>query len=77
VNTRLELDADVPAKIESIDELVITGGRYDILAEVAVPTPKTWPASSMTRSDQSRGSGTWRVLTYLDLVKQTHDWGTG
>ena len=62
------------ARIESIDELVIMGGRYDILSEVPVPTPKASSASSMIRSVE--GIGNLETLTYLDFAKQTCNWGT-
>jgi Lrp/AsnC family transcriptional regulator for asnA, asnC and gidA len=64
------------AKIDDIDYVVVTAGRYDIIAEVF-----TADATEFLRvvNDQIRpitGIRSLEILTYLDLVKQTYNWGT-
>ena len=71
-----EVAADL-ADIDEIDYLVITAGRYDILAEVF-----SADAEGLLRvvNDQIRpvaGIRNLEILTYLNLVKQTYNWGTG
>ena len=64
------------AKIDDIDYVVVTAGRYDIIAEVF-----TVDATEFLHvvNDQIRpitGVRNLEILTYLDLVKQTYNWGT-
>ena len=64
------------AKIDDIDYVVVTAGRYDIIAEVF-----TADATEFLHvvNDQIRpitGIRNLEILTYLDLVKQTYNWGT-
>jgi Lrp/AsnC family transcriptional regulator for asnA, asnC and gidA len=64
------------AQVDAIDYLVITAGRYDILAEVF-----SADADEFLRvvNDQIRpvdGVASLEILTYLNLVKQTYNWGT-
>ena len=77
VNAHVQNIADQLAKIDSIDYLVVTAGRYDILAEVFCSDA----AEFLTIvNDQIRpivGIQHLEILTYLDLAKQTYNWGTG
>ena len=71
---------DVAAELEKIDAgvyLVVTAGRYDILLEIftADETEFLNVLNGPVRSVS--GIRTMEVLTYLDLVKQTYNWGTG
>ncbi len=68
--------ADELARIEAIYYVVVTAGRYDILAEV-FSTDATQFVGVI--NDQIRpipGIINLEILTYLDLVKQTYNWGT-
>lgn len=77
VDTDVRRVADELAKIDAIDYLVIAAGRYDIMAEVF--------SSDQTEflrilNDQMRpidGVKNLEIITYLQLVKQTYNWGTG
>ncbi len=79
----IKVDADVRgvatalAEVDAVDYLVITTGRYEILAEVF-----STDATEFLKvvNDQIRGIEGVRdleILSYLDLVKQTYNWGTG
>ena len=77
VDAHVQEVADDLADIDEIDYLVITAGRYDILAEVF-----SADAEALLRvvNDQIRpvaGVRSLEILTYLNLVKQTYNWGTG
>jgi Lrp/AsnC family transcriptional regulator for asnA, asnC and gidA len=69
--------ADELAEIEAIDYLAITAGCYDILAEVFIADAAEFLS---VLDDQIRpvpGVRGLEILTYLALVKQTYNWGTG
>ena len=77
VETDVRDVANMLAKIEAVDYLLITAGRYDIVVEVF-----SSDASEFLHvvNDQIRpvaGIRTLEILSYLDLVKQTYNWGTG
>jgi len=77
VDAHVQDVADELARIDEIDYLVITAGRYDILAEVF-----SADADELLRvvNDEIRpvaGIRNLEILTYLNLVKQTYNWGTG
>ena len=68
--------ADRLAQLEEISYLIITAGRYDILAEVVGSD-----AEHLLRfvNDQIRplaGVSSVELFNYLRLVKQTYTWGT-
>jgi Lrp/AsnC family transcriptional regulator for asnA, asnC and gidA len=68
--------ADRLAQLEEISYLIITAGRYDILAEVVCSD-----AEHLLRfvNDQIRplaGVSSVELFNYLRLVKQTYTWGT-
>ena len=77
VETDVRDVANMLAKIEAVDYLLITAGRYDIVVEVF-----SSDASEFLHvvNDQIRpvsGIRNLEILSYLDLVKQTYNWGTG
>ena len=77
VETDVRDVATMLAKIEAVDYLLITAGRYDIVVEVF-----SSDASEFLHvvNDQIRpvaGIRNLEILSYLDLVKQTYNWGTG
>ncbi len=69
--------ADVLAKIEAVDYLVITAGRYDIIVEVFSADPDEFLTIINSQIRPVAGIKNLEILTYMDLVKQTYNWGTG
>ena len=68
--------ADELAKIEAIDYVVVTAGRYDILAEVFSADASQFVGVINDQIRPIAGIINLEILTYLDLVKQTYNWGT-
>jgi Lrp/AsnC family transcriptional regulator for asnA, asnC and gidA len=68
--------ADELAKIEAIDYVVVTAGRYDILAEVFCADATEFLGVINDLIRPIAGISNLEILTYLDLVKQTYNWGT-
>ena len=68
--------ADELAKIEAIDYVVVTAGRYDILAEVFCADATEFLGVINDQIRPIAGVSNLEILTYLDLVKQTYNWGT-
>ncbi len=77
VDTHVRDVADVLAKIEAVDYLVITAGRYDIIVEVFSTDPDEFLTIINSQIRPVEGIKNLEILTYLDLVKQTYNWGTG
>jgi len=69
--------AKVLADIEAVDYLVITAGRYEILAEVFSTDATEFLKVVNEQIRCVEGVRDLEILTYLDLVKQTYNWGTG
>ena len=77
VDANVRAVADQLAKIDALDYVVVTAGRYDILVEVFAADAE---AFLQVMDDHVRpivGIRNIEILTYLDLVKQTYNWGTG
>ena len=68
--------ADELSKIEAIDYVVVTAGRYDILAEVFCADATEFLGVINDLIRPIAGISNLEILTYLDLVKQTYNWGT-
>ena len=68
--------ADELAKIEAIDYVVVTAGRYDVLAEVFCADATEFLGIINDQIRPIAGISNLEILTYLDLVKQTYNWGT-
>jgi Lrp/AsnC family transcriptional regulator for asnA, asnC and gidA len=68
--------ADELAKIEAIDYVVVAAGRYDILAEVFCADATEFLGVINDLIRPIAGISNLEILTYLDLVKQTYNWGT-
>ncbi len=69
--------ADRLAAFDGFEYVVVVAGRYDIVVEVVCADAD---ALLQVVNDQVRivpGVRTSEILTYLKLVKQTYDWGTG
>jgi len=69
--------ADELALIDAVDYLAITAGRYDIVAEVFSADSDAFLEVVDDRIRTVPGVRDLEILTYLDLVKQTYNWGTG
>jgi Lrp/AsnC family transcriptional regulator for asnA, asnC and gidA len=67
--------ADKLATIEAVDYLVISAGRYDILAEVFSADQAEFLKVVNDQIRPVTGVRNLEILTYLDLVKQTYNWG--
>jgi len=77
VNAHVQNIADQLAKIDAIDYLVVTAGRYDILAEVFCSDAGEFLTIVNDQIRPIVGIQHLEILTYLDLAKQTYNWGTG
>jgi Lrp/AsnC family transcriptional regulator for asnA, asnC and gidA len=62
-------------RITEIDYLVITTGRFDLLAEV-VTTSAEHLLVTIGQMRAIEGVTTTEVFGYLRLEKQSYDWGT-
>lgn len=77
VDGDIQVVADELATFDQFEYVVIAAGRYDIIVEVVCSdtTDLLRVVNDQIRSVPGvRGS---EILTYLKLVKQTYNWGTG
>ncbi len=75
VDGDLDLAAKQIAKIEAVDYVVVTAGRFDIMIEVvAEDTEQLLGLMNQIRALDSVAAT--EVFTYLRLEKQTYNWGT-
>jgi Lrp/AsnC family transcriptional regulator for asnA, asnC and gidA len=65
------------AALDDIDYVVIVAGRYDILCEVVCADSDALLDLINDRIRRIDGVDHTEVLSYLRLVKQTYNWGTG
>jgi Lrp/AsnC family transcriptional regulator for asnA, asnC and gidA len=77
VDAHVRAVADELAKIDAIDYLVIAAGRFDIVAEVFSADATEFLNCVDDQIRPVAGIRNLEILTYLDLVKQTYNWGTG
>ena len=79
VGVRVEGDprvvADAIAESESVDYVVVTAGRYDVLVEVVAPDAAHLLDLVTDSIRHVPGVVSTEILTYLKLVKQTYAWG--
>jgi Lrp/AsnC family transcriptional regulator for asnA, asnC and gidA len=68
--------ADTIGAIDAADYVVLTAGRYDVIAEVVCADHRAL-VDLLTTIRAIDGVHTVETLTYLGLVKQTYDWGVG
>lgn len=69
--------ADRLAEVDAFEYVVIAAGRYDVLAEVVCADTDDLLRVVNDHVRSVPGVRTTEILTYLKLVKQTYDWGTG
>ncbi len=76
VTTDAAAVADTLSTIHAADYVVLTAGRFDVIAEV-VCTDHAALVDLLATVRAIDGVHTVETLTYLGLVKQTYDWGVG
>lgn len=65
------------ADIASVDYVLLTGGRFDILAEVTCSGPDHLLEVVNSQIREISGINTIEIMTSLRLVKETYTFGTG
>lgn len=70
----LESAASRMANLAEVDYLVITTGRFDILAEIVATSPDHF-LRTLNSIRSMEGVQSSEVFTYLRLEKQSYDWG--
>jgi len=63
------------AAFEEVDYVVVTTGRFDLLLEIVCET-NAHLLATVNRVRSVDGIAEVEVFSYIDLVKQTYDWGT-
>jgi Lrp/AsnC family transcriptional regulator for asnA, asnC and gidA len=71
----LDTVADAVAGFEEVDYVVITTGRFDLLLEVVCET-NAHLLATVNRIRSVGGVTDVEVFSYIQLVKQSYDWGT-
>ncbi|MFQ5556335.1 MAG: Lrp/AsnC family transcriptional regulator [Acidimicrobiales bacterium] len=69
--------ADVIAAVSSAEYVVITAGRYDLLVEAVCGDADTLLELVNHTIRPIPGVASVEIMSYLRLVKQAYDWGTG
>lgn len=67
--------ADKIGKLEAVEYVVITTGRFDLLVEVVCTDMAHLLELVNDRIRAMKGVTSTEVFTYLSLVKQTYSWG--
>ncbi len=65
------------AAISAVDYVVISAGRYDIIAEIVCRDAEEFLYLLDEKIRKITGVLSTETLIYLRLVKQTYDWGAG
>lgn len=71
----LDVVADAVADIEEVDYVVLTTGRFDMLLEIVCETNEHLLAT-VNEVRSLDGVSDVEAFGYIELVKQTYDWGT-
>ncbi len=64
------------AELEAVDYVVVTAGRFDLLVEVVCADNSALLDLVNADIRSVAGVESAEIFTYLDLVKQTYNWGT-
>lgn len=64
------------SQVEAIEYLVVTTGRFDIIAEVVARDADDYLAIVDSEIRGLAGVRAAETMTYLRMVKQNYDWGT-
>lgn len=75
VTGEIESVSDRLAAMDEVEYLVITTGRFDLLAEIVATSPDHF-LGALNSIRSLPGVQTSEVFTYLRLEKQIYDWGT-
>ena len=67
--------ADAVARLDEVEYVVITAGRFDLLVELVCTDQAHLLAVVNDRVRDIEGVASTEVFTYLSLVKQTYSWG--
>jgi Lrp/AsnC family transcriptional regulator, regulator for asnA, asnC and gidA len=67
--------ADAMGKLDAVEYVVITAGRFDLLVEVVCADMTDLLDLVNDRMRAVKGVTSTEVFTYLSLVKQTYSWG--
>jgi len=73
----IEVIAERLAEIAEFEYVVIAAGRYDILVEVVCASTDDLLRIVNDHVRRVPGIRATEILSYLKLVKQTYNWGTG
>lgn len=68
--------AEEISHIENADYVVITAGRYDVIVEIFCRDASQMLQIVGQQLRAIEGVARTEILSYLQLVKQTYDWGT-
>lgn len=68
--------ADKLSQVDAIEYLVVTTGRFDIIAEVVATDAEGYLALIDSEIRGVDGVRSAETMTYLRIVKQNYDWGT-
>jgi Lrp/AsnC family transcriptional regulator for asnA, asnC and gidA len=71
----LESASSAVAEFAEVDYVVVTAGRFDMLLEI-VCEDNEHLLDLVNRIRQLQGVGDVEMFSYIQLVKQTYDWGT-
>jgi Lrp/AsnC family transcriptional regulator for asnA, asnC and gidA len=77
VDGDIDVVAESLAAVDAFDYVVIAAGRYDILVELVCADTDALLSTVNGRIRNVPGVRTCEILSYLRLVKQTYNWGTG
>jgi Lrp/AsnC family transcriptional regulator, regulator for asnA, asnC and gidA len=73
----IDVVADSLSTVAAFEYVVIAAGRYDILIELVCADTEDLLSIVNTHIRSVAGVRTCEILSYLRLVKQTYNWGTG
>lgn len=79
----ITVDADVRkvaeelTAIDEVDYLIIVAGRYDLMAEIVCTDSAGFVAVLNEEIRPVPGVVSVETMSYLQLVKQSYNWGTG
>ena len=81
IGITVEGDIDVVAErlaaVDTFEYVVVAAGRYDVLVELVCTDTDELLSAVNVYIRSVPGVRTCEILSYLRLVKQTYNWGTG
>lgn len=76
VNGDIRSVAEQLSKIDEVVYVVLTAGAIDLLVEVVVPNDEALLALLNDRIRKIKGVSSTETSIYLNVYKQTYEWGT-